>query len=174
MWISGLPAREKKNLVGEVAYRCSKDGQRRQGIFASTGREDGGETGVALFVRECFYGTNKVNLNDELVLLTAPYELGSGETVLIATCQFDKEDANKRVRQAEALAAYADQVKQNIVICASVYENESGNVFNILKKKYRRSCKFSSKIHILPFNRIEIRLCVDSFVPELGNTGGSG
>ncbi len=130
----------KKNLVGEVAYRCSKDGQRRQGIFASTGREDGGETGVALFVRECFYGTNKVNLNDELVLLTAPYELGSGETVLIATCQFDKEDANKRVHQAEALAAYADQVKQNIVICASVYENESGNVFNILKKKYRRSC----------------------------------
>ena len=105
----------KKNLVGEVANRCSKDGQRRQGIFASTGREDGGETGVALFVRECFYGTNKVNLNDELVLLTAPYELGSGETVLIATCQFDKEDANKRVRQAEALAAYADQVKQNIV-----------------------------------------------------------
>lgn len=135
----------KKNLIGEVAYRCSKDGQRRQGIFASTGREDGGETGVALFVRECFYGTNKVNLNDELVLLTAPYELGSGETVLIATCQFDKEDANKRVRQAEALAAYADQVKQNIVICASVYENESGNVFNILKKKYRRSCKFSSE-----------------------------
>ena len=92
----------KKNLVGEVAYRGSKDGQRRQGIFASTGREDGGETGVALFVRECFYGTNKVNLNDELVLLTAPYELGSGETVLIATCQFDKEDANKRVGQAEA------------------------------------------------------------------------
>ena len=109
-------------------------------------------------------------MNDELVLLTAPYELGSGETVLIATCQFDKEDANKRVRQAEALAAYADQVKQNIVICASVYENESGNVFNILKKKYRRSCKFSSEN---TYPAVEIRLCVDSFVPELGNTGGS-
>ena len=101
-----------------------------------------------------------MNLNDELVLLTAPYELGSGETVLIATCQFDKEDANKRVRQAEALAAYADQVKQNIVICASVYENESGNVFNILKNKYSISCIISSAlpsrclriIYILPFN----------------------
>lgn len=134
----------KKNLVAEVAYRCSKDGQRRQGVFASVGEDDGGETGVALFVRECFYGTERVNLNDELVLLTMPYELGSGETVLIATCQFDRNDAGKRVRQAEALAAYADRVKQNIVICASIHEEESGNVFNLLKAKYRRSCKFTT------------------------------
>lgn len=135
----------KTNLVADVAYRCSKEGNRRQGVFASTGREDGGETGVSLFVRECFYGTNKVNLNNELVLLTMPYELKSGETVLVATCQFDRNDASKRVRQAEALAAYADQVKQNIVICASIHEDLSGNVFNILKTKYRRSCKFVSE-----------------------------
>lgn len=135
----------KTNLVADVAYRCSKEGNRRQGVFASTGREDGGETGVSLFVRECFYGTNKVNLNNELVLLTMPYELKSGETVLVATCQFDRNDASKRVRQAEALAAYADQVKQNVVICASIYEEPSGNVFNILKTKYRRSCKFVSE-----------------------------
>lgn len=135
----------KTNLVADVAYRCSKEGNRRQGVFASTGREDGGETGVSLFVRECFYGTNKVNLNNELVLLTMPYELKSGETVLVATCQFDRNDASKRVRQAEALASYADQVKQNIVICASIYEEQSGNVFNILKTKYRRSCKFASE-----------------------------
>ena len=135
-------------------------------------------------------------MNDELVLLTAPYELGSGETVLIATCQFDKEDANKRVRQAEALAAYADQVKQNIVICASVYENESGNVFRwVLSIPFFISCiRQQNPLTVLryfeeevsPFlqvlfgkyiscrsTRIEIRLCVDSFVPELGNTGGS-
>lgn len=135
----------KTNLVADVAYRCSKEGNRRQGVFASTGREDGGETGVSLFVRECFYGTNKVNLNNELVLLTMPYELKSGETVLVATCQFDRNDASKRVRQAEALAAYADQVKQNVVICASIHEDLSGNVFNILKTKYRRSCKFVSE-----------------------------
>lgn len=135
----------KTNLVADVAYRCSKEGNRRQGVFASTGREDGGETGVSLFVRECFYGTNKVNLNNELVLLTMPYELKSGETVLVATCQFDRNDASKRVRQAEALASYADQVKQNIVICASIYEEQSGNVFNILKTKYRRSCKFAAE-----------------------------
>ena len=135
----------KTNLVADVAYRCSKEGNRRQGVFASTGREDGGETGVSLFVRECFYGTNKVNLNNELVLLTMPYELKSGETVLVATCQFDRNDASKRVRQAEALAAYADQVKQNIVICASIHEDLSGNVLNILKTKYRRSCKFAAE-----------------------------
>lgn len=135
----------KTNLVADVAYRCSKEGNRRQGVFASTGREDGGETGVSLFVRECFYGTNKVNLNNELVLLTMPYELKSGETVLVATCQFDRNDASKRVRQAEALAVYADQVKQNIVICASIHEDLSGNVLNILKTKYRRSCKFAAE-----------------------------
>lgn len=135
----------KKNLVADVAYQCSKNGDRRQGVFASTASEDGGENGVALFVRECFYGTDKVNLNNELVLLTMPYELGSGETVLIATCQFDRTDPNKRIRQAEALAAYADQVKQNVVICASIYEETSGNVFNILRTKYRRSCKFVSE-----------------------------
>lgn len=134
-----------KNLVADVAYQCSKNGDRRQGVFASVTSEDGGETGVALFVRECFYGTNKVNLNNELALLTMPYELGSGETILIATCQFDRTDPNKRIRQAEALASYADQVKQNIVICASIYEEQSGNVFNILKTKYRRSCKFASE-----------------------------
>lgn len=135
----------KTNLVADVAYRCSKEGNRRQGVFASTGREDGGETGVSLFVRECFYGTNKVNLNNELVLLTMPYELKSGETVLVATCQFDRNDASKRVRQAEALAAYADQVKQNIVICASIHEEVSGNVFHILEAKYRRSCQFTTE-----------------------------
>lgn len=135
----------KTNLVADVAYRCSKEGNRRQGVFASDEEDDGGETGVALFVRECFYGTEKVNLNNELVLLTMPYELASGETVLIATCQFDRTDAGKRVRQAEALAAYADQVKQNVVICASIHEEVSGNVFHILEAKYRRSCQFTTE-----------------------------
>lgn len=134
-----------RDIVSEIAYKCSRNSQRRQGVFASVGRENEGERGVAFLIRECFYGTDKLNLNGDLVLLTMPYELGSGEKVIIATCQFDRENANIRIKQAEALVAYADTVKHNVVIAVSIHEEITGNVFNILNNKFRRSCKYSEE-----------------------------
>lgn len=133
-----------KDLVSEIAYKCSRNSQRRQGVFASISQTAEGEHGVAFLIRECFYGTRKLSLNGDLALLTIPYELGSGEKVIIATCQFDRESPDKRLKQAEALVAYADTVKQNVVIAASIHEKSTGNVFSILNRKFRRSCKYSA------------------------------
>ena len=77
-------------------------------------------------------------MGDVLSLGIVTYQLEDGEDVWVATCRFDENDADKQLRQAEALANFADIVSKKLVIAAAVYADESSSVFDILDRKYRK------------------------------------
>lgn len=130
-----------KDLVSEIAYLSSKGGQPRQGIFTPISKVNGGERGLGFLVRDCFTGTRRLLLNNVLVLHTMNYALKSGQNIVIATCQFDRNNETVNQKQAEALVAYADTVKSNVVVAASIHGDIGSNVMNTIEKKFRRSCR---------------------------------
>lgn len=133
-----------KDLVSEISYLSSKDGQPRQGTFTPILKVNGGERGLGLFVRDCFLKTERIVLDDVLVMHTMKYTLKTGSEIIIATCQFDRNNETIMQKQSDALSAYADSVKSNVVIAASIHKGINSDVLKTIEKKFRRSCKYQS------------------------------
>lgn len=94
--------------------------------------------GTGFLSKSIINSTEKKELGDVLSLGIVTYQLEDGEDVWVATCRFDENDADKQLRQAEALANFADIVSKKLVIAAAVYADESSSVFDILDRKYRK------------------------------------
>lgn len=124
-------------LPMETAYALIKKEQRWQYHFFSESYLVT-EKGVGILSKSIINSTEKKILDDVLSLGIVAYQFEEGgEDIWVATCKFDENDADKRLRQAEALAKFADMVTKNTVIAAAVYEGESSAIFDILNRKYR-------------------------------------
>ena len=121
----------------KTAYALSKKGQRWQNHFFSESYLVPGK-GTGFLSKSIINSTEKKELGDVLSLGIVTYQLEDGEDVWVATCRFDENDADKQLRQAEALANFADIVSKKLVIAAAVYADESSSVFDILDRKYRK------------------------------------
>ena len=132
-----------RDLVTEIAYHSATNGQPRQGSFTPVAKTAGKEEGLGLFVKGLFNGTERIALSDGLVLYTMEYSLPSGRTVTVATCNF--ENSEKALAQARALASYAEKVKTNFVVTATIYAEPGSDVMDAIEKAYRRSCKFNQE-----------------------------
>ncbi|WP_294548141.1 hypothetical protein [uncultured Bacteroides sp.] len=121
-----------------AAYALSKKGQRWQNHFFSGSYLVPGK-GVGFLSKSIINSTEKKELDDVLSLGVVTYQLEGGEDIWVGTCKFDENDADKQLRQAEALANFADIVPKKIVIAAAVYADESSVIFDILDSKYRKT-----------------------------------
>ena len=129
--------RTGKGFPMKTAYALSKKGQRWQNHFFSESYLVPGK-GTGFLSKSIINSTEKKELGDVLSLGIVTYQLEDGEDVWVATCRFDENDADKQLRQAEALANFADIVSKKLVIAAAVYADESSSVFDILDRKYRK------------------------------------
>lgn len=132
---------EFSDAVTEVAYLNSfSTGQPRQGIFSETKLTDGKNTGVGIFVKNTFSGTDKMVVDDILTLHIMNNILTEGDTIKVVSCEFDRENTTTMEAQANALKKYAEQAAQNTIIAASIYTGEDSPVITSLQEVFNLTC----------------------------------
>lgn len=137
-------SRSSSDIVTDIAYQISKNGLRRQGLFTAIETTDDKYYGVGVITKGHFVGTAKVTLSNNLILSTFEHVLESGDKITIATCQFDRESEQSRVQQAKSLCEYVSSINYPFVVSASIHAGRDSEVLEILKKKFRFSCKFNT------------------------------
>jgi len=129
------------DLVTDIAYTNSSQGQRRQGYFSSAENNGATKNGTGFFVTNTFSGTNKTVLDNVLVLHSINYILGTDETVRIASCSFDKKSFETAKKQAMALVNYSKGINDNMLISITIDNNDhTKEIVDILKRSYNQTC----------------------------------
>lgn len=128
-----------KDFSMKTAHSLVENNQRWQAHFFSESYLVP-DKGTGFLTKSIINSTEKKVLDEVLTFGIVTYQFGSGEEIWVSTCDLAGNDREKQIRQAKALADFADKVERNIVIAVAVSGNEIGEVLDILDKKYHRAC----------------------------------